>query len=144
MEISSGFLFYPEKRGREKEMSKVVLITGASRGIGRAEAEKFAREGYQVIANYHNSKERMEQFAQQMAEQGLSVIPMQADVSDEVQVKRMVEEILSQFGHIDVLICNAGIARQSLFRREVLLQPLLSGELLELPVRSLIQHPRRL
>lgn len=115
MEISSGFLFYPEKRGREKEMSKVVLITGASRGIGRAEAEKFAREGYQVIANYHNSKERMEQFAQQMAEQGLSVIPMQADVSDEVQVKRMVEEILSQFGHIDVLICNAGIARQGLF-----------------------------
>lgn len=96
-------------------MSKVVLITGASRGIGRAEAEKFAREGYQVIANYHNSKERMEQFAQQMAEQGLSVIPMQADVSDEVQVKRMVEEILSQFGHIDVLICNAGIARQGLF-----------------------------
>ena len=95
-------------------MSKVVLITGASRGIGRAEAEKFAREGYQVIANYHNSKERMEQFAQQMAEQGLSVIPMQADVSDEVQVKRMVEEILSQFGHIDVLICNAGIARQGL------------------------------
>ena len=101
--------------GREKEMSKVVLITGASRGIGHAEAEKFAREGYQVIANYHNSKERMEQFAQQMAEQGLSVIPMQADVSDEVQVKRMVEEILSQFGHIDVLICNAGIARQGLF-----------------------------
>ena len=83
-------------------MSKVVLITGASRGIGRAEAEKFARKGYQVIANYHNSKERMEQFAQQMAEQGLSVIPMQADVSDEAQVKRMVEEILSQFGHIDV------------------------------------------
>jgi 3-oxoacyl-[acyl-carrier protein] reductase len=115
LEISSGFLFYPEKRGREKEMSKVVLITGASRGIGRAEAEKFAREGYQVIANYHNSKERMEQFAQQMAEQGLSVIPMQSDVSDEVQVKRMVEEILSQFGHIDVLICNAGIARQGLF-----------------------------
>ena len=83
-------------------MSKVVLITGASRGIGRAEAEKFAREGYQVIANYHNSKERMEQFAQQMAEQGLSVIPMQADVSDEVQVKRMVEEILSS---LDISMC---------------------------------------
>lgn len=96
-------------------MAKTVLVTGASRGIGRAEAEKFARESYQVIANYHHSKEEMESFAEEMARQGLSIIPVQADVSNPEQVEQMMQKVLSQFGHIDVLLCNAGIAHQGLF-----------------------------
>lgn len=95
-------------------MAKVALITGASRGIGRAEAKRFAQEGYQVIANYHHAKEQVMELAQEMAQQGYSVIPMQADVSDPMQVQQMVEEVLRQFHHIDVLICNAGIAKQGL------------------------------
>ncbi len=95
-------------------MAKVALITGASRGIGRAEAEKFAQQGYQVIANYCHSQKEVQQLAKTMAERGYSVIPMQADVSDLVQVEQMVAEILRQFHHIDVLICNAGVARQGL------------------------------
>lgn len=95
-------------------MAKVALITGASQGIGRAEAEKFAREGYQVIANYRSSQQEAESFAQEMAQQGYSVVPMQADVSDPAAVEKMVSEVLRQFGHIDVLICNAGVAKQGL------------------------------
>lgn len=95
-------------------MAKVALITGASRGIGRAEAKRFAQEGYQVIANYHHAKEQVMELAQEMAQQGYSVIPMQADVSDPMQVEQMVEKVLQQFHHIDVLVCNAGIAKQGL------------------------------
>ena len=95
-------------------MAKVALVTGASRGIGRATAEAFARAGYQVAANYCRSKEQIEQFSAQMEREGCAVIPVQADVSDPEQVERMVQAVQQQFGHIDVLVCNAGIARQGL------------------------------
>ena len=95
-------------------MAKVALVTGASRGIGRATAEAFARAGYQVAANYSRSKEQIEQFSAQMEREGCAVIPVQADVSDTEQVERMVQAVQRQFGHIDVLVCNAGIARQGL------------------------------
>lgn len=95
-------------------MAKVALVTGASRGIGRATAEAFARAGYQVAANYSRSKEQIEQFSAQMEREGCAVIPVQADVSDPEQVERMVQTVQRQFGHIDVLVCNAGIARQGL------------------------------
>ncbi len=95
-------------------MAKVVVITGASRGIGKAEAEKFARQGYQVIANFNRSEKEMKTFSDSMQKQGLALIPMQADVSNAEEAQKMVDETLRQFGHIDVLICNAGIARQGL------------------------------
>lgn len=95
-------------------MAKVVLITGASRGIGKAEAEKFARQGYQVIANFNRSEKEMKTFSDSMQKQGLALIPIQADVSNAEETQKMVDETLRQFGHIDVLICNAGIARQGL------------------------------
>ncbi len=95
-------------------MAKVALVTGASRGIGRATAEAFARAGYQVAANYCRSKEQIEQFSAQMEREGCAVIPVQADVSDPEQVERMVQTVQRRFGHIDVLVCNAGIARQGL------------------------------
>ena len=95
-------------------MAKVALITGGSRGIGRAEVQAFARAGYQVAANYAHSQAQAQQLAQEMAEQDCGVLPVQADVSDPAQVEKMVEEVQRQFGHIDVLICNAGIAKQGL------------------------------
>ena len=95
-------------------MAKVVLITGASRGIGKAEAEKFARQGYQVIANFNRSEKEMKTFSDSMQKQGLALIPIQADVSNAEEAQKMVDETLRQFGHVDVLICNAGIARQGL------------------------------
>ena len=95
-------------------MAKVALITGASRGIGRATAEEFAKAGYQVAANFCSSGQAVEEFARQMAQQGCSMLPCQADVSDPQQVEQMVQTVLQQFGHIDVLVCNAGIAWQGL------------------------------
>ena len=67
-----------------------------------------------VVANYCRSKEQIEQFSAQMEREGCAVIPVQADVSDPEQVERMVQTVQRQFGHIDVLVCNAGIARQGL------------------------------
>ena len=77
-------------------------------------AEEFAKAGYQVAANFCSSGQAVEEFARQMAQQGCSVLPCQADVSDPQQVEQMVQTVLQQFGHIDVLVCNAGIARQGL------------------------------
>ena len=93
---------------------KVALITGASRGIGRAEARKFARSGWQVAANYHRSADRVQQLAEELAAEGCALTPVQADVSDPEQVQRMVQQVLDSFGHIDLLVCNAGVARQGL------------------------------
>lgn len=92
-----------------------VLITGASRGIGAETARLFARKGYAVGINYHRSKDRAEALAAQLAELGVPVGLFPADVSSREEVDRMMADFLAAFGHIDVLVCNAGIARQELF-----------------------------
>lgn len=88
-------------------MTKTVLITGASRGIGAATARRFAREGWQVAVNYFQSKEKALALC---AELGDCAFPVQADVSDPTQVNAMVEAVLNRFGHLDALVCNAGVA----------------------------------
>lgn len=92
-------------------MGKVVLITGGSKGIGAATAEKFAKENYQVIINYAHddvaakkTKEKIESLYQ------TPVYLIKGDVSNSLFIKDMVEKIITQFGHIDVLVNNAGIA----------------------------------
>lgn len=96
-------------------MKKNVLITGASRGIGAAIAWKFARDGYNVVINYLNSQEYAEALKESILEKyDVSVLTIKADVSDEEQVKTMVEEVIAAFGSIDVLINNAGIAIDTL------------------------------
>ncbi len=92
-------------------MNKTVLITGASRGIGRACARLFAENGYNVAANYLNS----EREAMTLAEEYENIMPVRADVSNEHQVCHMAELVNRRFGDIDVLINNAGIAMQKLF-----------------------------
>lgn len=86
-------------------MAKTVLITGASRGIGAATAEIFADNGYNVIINYNKNRERAEQIAQKT---GGKII--QADISDIIQTGKMVDDIISEFKKIDVLVNNAGIS----------------------------------
>lgn len=94
---------------------KTVLITGASRGIGAETARIFAEKGYAVGVNYRNSKEKAESLAQELRGLGVPVKLYPADVSCRDQVDRMVEDFLGDFGRMDVLVCNAGIARQELF-----------------------------
>ena len=85
---------------------KKVLITGASGGIGSAIARKFAEEGAIVILHYHKNRESAEKLAKEIGEKTFLV---QADVSDEHQVKKMYEEIENKVGRIDILVCNHGI-----------------------------------
>ncbi len=96
-------------------MRKTVLITGGSRGIGRATAELFAVQGYNVIINYLRSEAGATAIAAKLAAAGHNAMTYKADVSDREQVNSMVAAALDTFGTIDILINNAGIAQQKLF-----------------------------
>ena len=90
---------------------KTVLITGASRGIGCETARCFHDLGYNVVINYNKNKSA----ALQLQSSLTNSIAIRADVSDENQVRAMVEEAVDRFGFIDVLVNNAGIAQQKMF-----------------------------
>ena len=90
---------------------KTVLITGASRGIGRAAAHKFHSNGYNIIINYNNS----EKAALELHSMLSNSMVLKADVSNEQEVKRMIDTVIEKFGFIDVLVNNAGIAQQKIF-----------------------------
>lgn len=94
---------------------KAVLITGASRGIGRAAAELFARRGYGVLINYRQDAGAAHELEKQLLDSGADALAVQADVAQEDQVLRMMEIAVKRFGFIDVLVNNAGIASQKLF-----------------------------
>jgi len=93
---------------------QVALITGASRGIGRAIALQLASEGANVIVNYNRSAELAEQVVQEIREMGREAYAFQADVADEMAVRRLVRFTEAKFQRVDVLIVNAGIARDQL------------------------------
>ena len=93
----------------------VVLITGASRGIGRETALAFARAGYRVAANYCSSRVQAETLRAEILAFGGACELFQADVSDRAAVFSMTEAVLQTFGTIDVLVNNAGIGQQKLF-----------------------------
>lgn len=92
-----------------------VLITGASRGIGRAAALLFGEKGWNVAVNYRANEEAAQSLKQELEEMGASCLLVQADVADAVQVRRMISMVEYTFGGIDVLVNNAGIAQQKLF-----------------------------
>lgn len=95
---------------------KVVLITGASRGIGRSTAIKYAQNNYNVVINYNNSYDKARELGDYLVSTyGIEVMIVKADVSNEVEVKDMVDKVISKFGKIDVLVNNASIAIDSDF-----------------------------
>ena len=89
--------------------AKVILVTGASRGIGAAVAKKLASEGAKLIINYGGGKEAAEQVVKDIQLQGGDAIALQADVSKADEVKNMFDAAITHYGRIDVLINNAGI-----------------------------------
>lgn len=98
-----------------KLKGKVALITGASRGIGRATALLFAKEGADIVLDYFVSDyepdalENAESVMKEIEKMGVDAIKIEADVSNEKQVKNMMDVALEKFGKIDILINNAGI-----------------------------------
>lgn len=89
---------------------KVALVTGGSRGIGRAVALELAKEGADIGVNYVRNKDAADEIVSKIESVGRKAIPVQADVSIITEIERMVEQIWDEFGKIDVLVNNAGIA----------------------------------
>lgn len=93
---------------------KIAIVTGASRGIGRAIALHLARAGASVVCNYATSREKAEALVEEIRQTGGTAIAYQADVRCFAEVEKMVQEVIAQFGRIDILINNAGINRDQL------------------------------
>ena len=96
---------------------KVALVTGASRGIGRAIALKLAAEGAKVAINYAGNTAKAEEVKAEIEKNGGEAILVQADVADSAAVEAMVNATVEAFGQIDILVNNAGITRDGLMMR---------------------------
>jgi 3-oxoacyl-[acyl-carrier protein] reductase len=96
---------------------KVALVTGASRGIGRAIALRLASEGAKVAINYAGNTAKAEAVKAEIEQNGGEAILVQADVSDSASVDAMVAQVVEAFGQIDILVNNAGITRDGLMMR---------------------------
>ncbi len=94
---------------------KVVIVTGASRGIGREIASLLAKEGNRVIANYNQSFEAACQLKNELEEMGTQIDIFKCDVSKREEVCKMVDFAMSQYGRIDVLVNNAGVDNEKMF-----------------------------
>ena len=96
---------------------KVALVTGASRGIGRAIALLLAQEGAAVALNYAGNVKAAEEVKQEIENAGGKAILVQADVADAEAVEAMISQVTEAFGSIDILVNNAGITRDGLLMR---------------------------
>ncbi len=97
-------------------MEKIALITGSSRGIGRAIATRLAREGYAVCINYIEREDKALELKAQLEAEGHRAMIYKADVSNREQVNAMVAAVKANFGPVSLLVSNAGIAGQCLFQ----------------------------
>ncbi|MCL4373941.1 MAG: glucose 1-dehydrogenase [Candidatus Marsarchaeota archaeon] len=95
---------------------KIALITGSSRGIGRATALLFAKEGCKIVVNYSKAEKEANSVVRKIKSMGSDAIAIKCDVSNEREVKQMVEKAIKRFGRIDILVNNAGIIFDSPFR----------------------------
>ena len=97
--------------------NKVALVTGGSRGIGKACALAFARSGLDVIINYAGNDEAANKTVEELKAFGIKAVAKKFNVADKEAVEANIKEIVDEFGRIDVLVNNAGITRDGLFIR---------------------------
>ncbi len=97
-------------------MKKTALITGSSRGIGRAVAAQLASDGYAVCVNYIERRDKAEELVKKLEAEGREAMCFQADVADAEAVNAMVKAVEKRFGPVTLLVNNAGIAKQCLFQ----------------------------
>ena len=93
---------------------KTAIITGASRGIGKAIATLLAQNDYNVVINYNHSEEQAKALVDALTMQGLSAVCYKADVSDDKQAQALVQFTLDKWGKVDLLVNNAGISASGL------------------------------
>ncbi len=96
---------------------KTALVTGASRGIGRAIAVEFAREGARVALNYQSNDAKARQVVDEIAKLGGSAILAKASIAKADEARAMVKKVIDEFGGLDILVNNAGITRDSSLRK---------------------------
>ena len=96
---------------------KVALITGGSRGIGKAIAIKLASYKANIVINYTSNKEHALKVKEEIESYGVKSIVIKCDVSKSDEVNNMIEEVVKEFGQIDILVNNAGITRDGLLMR---------------------------
>ncbi len=96
---------------------KTALVTGASRGIGRAIAVELAREGAQVAVNYASNEAKAQEVRAEIEKLGGTCMLVKANLGDAKEARTMVKQVAEQFRHLDILVNNAGITRDSLLPR---------------------------
>ena len=96
---------------------KVALVTGGSRGIGRAIAEKFAKNGYNLVINYVSDNTNLDEIKKEFSKYGAEILLEKADVSNFSECEKMVTSAIEKFGKIDTLVNNAGMTRDNLLMR---------------------------
>ncbi len=96
-------------KNKEGEINKVALVTGSSRGIGRAIAIELAKKGIDIVVNSNKSIDKGIETANEIKKLGRRTLYIQCDISNPEQVEKMIEKIINEFGRIDILINNAGI-----------------------------------
>ena len=97
--------------------NKIVLVTGAGRGIGASIAKRFASEGAEVIVNYSGNDEAAQKTVDEITATGGQAQKYKCSVNDSESVKVMIDEIIKKFGRIDILVNNAGITKDGLMLR---------------------------
>lgn len=92
-------------------MEKVAIVTGGSRGIGKAIVEVLARKGIKVIANYHQSEEKAKKLKADLEKENICIDIFKADLSKKEACKKLVQYVINQYGKIDILVNNAGMSK---------------------------------
>ncbi len=100
------------------QRKRTVLITGGSRGIGKAAVRAFAQNGYNVAFCYKNSEEAAEEVLKELLDNQINALKIQCDVSDMQQVRKMYETLKKHFGFVDTIVNNAGISHYKMFLDE--------------------------
>lgn len=99
-------------------MNKVVLVTGSSRGIGKKIIEEFAKLNYKVVINYNTSESKAIELKSKLEKKNVECLAIKCDISNVTEVEKMVNEIIENFGKIDILVNNSAITSDSLFHEK--------------------------